>query len=248
MRPMKFLIPTGLAIAATAAVATAAIPGADGSLQGCYMTSGSLKGLLRVVDSSAECKSTETAVSWSQRGPKGEPGAAGSGGALESLTLGGEPLSDGRVDAYLTVPGVTGPSTDPGHAGDIELQSFSFSMRSSTAPGGSGTVGSSSAESVRVTKLADQSSPALMRALTRGTRFPKVTVSFREPGARFDAQRYELSDVVISQFAQGGKPEPELLEQIDLRFTSVLSAFTPTRPDGGQGAEASFSFDFVRQQ
>ncbi len=75
-----------------------------------------------------------------------------------------------------------------------------------------------------------------------------MTVSFREPGARFDAQRYELSDVVISQFAQGGKPEPELLEQIDLRFTSVLSAFTPTRPDGGQGAEASFSFDFVRQQ
>lgn len=245
MRPMKFLIPTGLAVAATAAVATAAIPNSDGTLQGCYMTSGTVKGLLRVVDSSADCKSTETPISWSQRGPKGDPGAAGSG-ALEALTLGGEPLSEGRADTYLTFPGVTGSVTAGGHAGDIELRSFRFAMRTSTQATGS-TLGRTSFDGAHITKLTDQTSPALMKALTRGTRIPKLTVSLRAPGARADFQRFEMTNVVVTQFTQGGKAEPAGLEHIDLDFDGFTSGVTPTRPDGTLGAEVSFGYDVVRQ-
>ncbi len=147
---------------------------------------------------------------------------------------------------YLTFPGVTGPSTAAGHAGDIELRSFKFAMRSSTRPAGT-ISGQPVFDGVHITKLTDQTSGPLMRALTRGTRIPKLTISLREPGARADFQRFEMTDVVVTGFAQGGKAEPAALENIDLDFASFLSGVTPTRPDGTLGAEVTFGYDVVRQ-
>ena len=60
------------------AVAYAAIPDANGQVNGCYATSNTLlgpaKGSLRVVDSGERCRSGETAIAWSQVGPQGPPG------------------------------------------------------------------------------------------------------------------------------------------------------------------------------
>jgi hypothetical protein len=51
-------------------VAFGAIPGADGVIKGCYDNSGSLK----VIDSAATCNASSTAISWNQKGPKGDAG------------------------------------------------------------------------------------------------------------------------------------------------------------------------------
>ena len=69
-----------------AGIAYAAIPGADGTVQGCYTKLG---GILRVVDSSSQCKNFETPISWSQKGQKGDPGTNGING------LNGAPGSNG---------------------------------------------------------------------------------------------------------------------------------------------------------
>jgi hypothetical protein len=52
-------------------IAYAAIPGADGTINGCYKRS---DGTLRVIDAEAgaTCKPSETAIAWSQTGPPGE--------------------------------------------------------------------------------------------------------------------------------------------------------------------------------
>jgi hypothetical protein len=54
-------------------VAYAAIPGADGTINGCYKTG---DGTLRVIDAEAgaTCKTNEKPIAWSQTGPPGEPG------------------------------------------------------------------------------------------------------------------------------------------------------------------------------
>jgi hypothetical protein len=66
----------GVLVLAIAGVATglAAIPGSDGVIHAC-----SGKGGLRVIDAEAgeKCHKREDALSWSQRGPQGEPGASG---------------------------------------------------------------------------------------------------------------------------------------------------------------------------
>ena len=76
---------TAVGILATVGVTYAAIPGADGTIQGCYATSSGVlgipsKGDLRVVDSSIDCRANEQAISWNQGGPQGDRGPAGPGG------------------------------------------------------------------------------------------------------------------------------------------------------------------------
>ena len=66
-------------ILAGATAALAAIPSADGTIHGCRRN---LTGVLRVIDVEAgqQCQAGETALSWSQEGPQGEPGPPGISG------------------------------------------------------------------------------------------------------------------------------------------------------------------------
>jgi hypothetical protein len=67
-------------------LAYAAIPADDGAITGCYTNNAPLLGLgqpqgsLRVVDSPAQCRSTETTLAWNQQGEPGPPGAPGAPG------------------------------------------------------------------------------------------------------------------------------------------------------------------------
>ena len=64
---------------AAVAIALAAIPDASGIIHACY---GNKSGALRAVNSAADCKKTETALTWSQMGPQGIPGPQGLPGAM----------------------------------------------------------------------------------------------------------------------------------------------------------------------
>jgi hypothetical protein len=55
----------------------AAIPGSDGAIQGCYKQN---SGDLRVVESAGDCRKSETAIQWNQKGPVGPQGPAGEQG------------------------------------------------------------------------------------------------------------------------------------------------------------------------
>src|SRR2546426_104166 len=61
-------------VVAIGGVAFAAIPDSGGTIHGCYSNS---NGNLRIVESSAGCRSNENAISWNQQGPSGSPGEPG---------------------------------------------------------------------------------------------------------------------------------------------------------------------------
>jgi hypothetical protein len=69
-----------LAVAGTAGVAFATIPGGDGRISACYAKQG---GALRVIDKAKgqTCKATERPLVWNQRGLRGVPGPTGATGA-----------------------------------------------------------------------------------------------------------------------------------------------------------------------
>lgn len=124
-RGPRVLVLAGAALATTAGVAFATIPGSDGVINGCYEKR---TGILRVIDTEAgkRCLSFETAISWNQggtagpqgpmgdkgptgdKGPQGEPGVAGDKGQAGDKGPIGDP---GAV-------GEKGPLGDPGVAGD----------------------------------------------------------------------------------------------------------------------------------
>lgn len=106
---------TAVGILATVGVTYAAIPGADGTIQGCYATSSGVlgipsKGDLRVVDSSTDCRANEQAISWNQRGPQGDRGPAGPGGDAGPAGPAGATGPAGPV-------GPAGPKGDAGNTG-----------------------------------------------------------------------------------------------------------------------------------
>jgi hypothetical protein len=88
--------------------ALATIPGSDGVIKSCY-TKGT--GALRVIDSStSQCKAGEAALSWNQKGPKGDPGPQGPRGYDGQTGPTGPAGADG-------LPGPEGQQGDPGPEG-----------------------------------------------------------------------------------------------------------------------------------
>lgn len=68
-----------LVVVGTGAVAVAAVPSADGTINACRST---LFGTLRVIDAEAgqQCRNGERPLNWSQQGPQGPAGPAGEKG------------------------------------------------------------------------------------------------------------------------------------------------------------------------
>lgn len=86
------------ALGGFAAVASAVIPGADGTIHACYLQE---NGQLRVVDAGATCRPSESPLSWAQQGPPGEPGQSGAGRAI--VDLGVPPVTVTAVGPALSV-------------------------------------------------------------------------------------------------------------------------------------------------
>jgi hypothetical protein len=87
------------------------IPGADGTIQGCYVTPGEHG--LRLVANASDCKRNETAISWNQTGPTGPQGATGPTGATGAKGATGATGPAGATGA--TGPaGATGATGPPG--------------------------------------------------------------------------------------------------------------------------------------
>src|SRR5258708_33736269 len=67
---------TALVLTAGGAIAYASIPAPNGTIDGCYKTSGPAQGALIIIDSTATCPSGTAALNWNQPGPQGPAGPA----------------------------------------------------------------------------------------------------------------------------------------------------------------------------
>jgi len=100
-------------VAGTVGTAIATIPGTpDNVISGCYSSS---NGNLRVIDAQAgeTCRNNELAVSWNQKGAKGDTGPAGPPGAAGPTG----PKGDAGATGPAGPAGATGPKGDTGATG-----------------------------------------------------------------------------------------------------------------------------------
>lgn len=252
-RTAKIALPTVAALGAGGAFAAAAIPGADGTITGCYMSAGGGQGNLRVIDEGESCGKNETQIKWNQKGvpgdrgpegpigpegPQGPQGPAGANGT-EALLIGGQALNSGRAEGFLTIDGVKGESTDSKHAGAIDIRSFSFGVTNSGSAQVGGGIGSGKASfsSFKFNKLYDSSSPALFEGTASGEHFKSATFSFRRTGeSQPEFLTIKLSDVLITGYQQGGTKEPPLLEAVSLDASKIAIEYRPQRADGSLGS------------
>jgi type VI secretion system secreted protein Hcp len=260
-RTAKIALPTVAVLGAGGAIAAAAIPGADGTITGCYQTGGGKEGTLRVVDDGQACAKGETQIKWNQKGvqgdrgpegptgpqgPQGSQGPAGANGT-EAILIGGQALNSGRAQGFLTIDGIKGESTDSKHAGAIDIQSFSFGVTNSGSIGsigGGAGAGKASFSSFKFNKLYDASSPALFEGTATGEHFKTATFAFRRSGGeQAEFLTIKLSDVLVTGYQQGGTKEPPLLEAVSLDAAKVEIDYKPQKADGSLGTSIRGSYD-----
>jgi len=162
-------------------------------------------------------------------GPQGPAGAKGDKGEpgetniyyVESVN---EAQPYAGADVFLNIDRVQGESVTKGHAGEIDVLSWSWGMSQSgtTHTGTGGGAGKVSVQDISFTHNVDSSTPNLIEALCTGKHFPSAKLAVSKPGPRgpFDAMIITMQNVFITSVSTGGLNGEELVtETVTLNFS-----------------------------
>ncbi|MFO1144659.1 MAG: type VI secretion system tube protein TssD [Amaricoccus sp.] len=121
-----------------------------------------------------------------------------------------------RIDGFLKVPDIPGPSKRDGHADEIEVYKADFNMHAPYDPNSLSRRGKVALDMVVFTKHYDMSSPYLKKALFENTPFDEVKFSARRTidGKTSDYLVVTLTDASIMSYRMHPSPdEPDVLEE-----------------------------------
>jgi type VI secretion system secreted protein Hcp len=148
------------------------------------------------------------------------------------------PTASAASSAYfLKIDGIDGESTDANHAGQIEINSWSFGVSNAStigsATGGAGA-GKAKFQDFHVTKRIDKATPLLALACAQGRRIPKATFVVARPGdgGSVDYYRVTLTNVLCDSFSQQGDQSDLPTETVSLNFGKLTVEYKPQKPDG----------------
>ncbi|MBP2234810.1 type VI secretion system secreted protein Hcp [Sinorhizobium kostiense] len=121
-----------------------------------------------------------------------------------------------KIDGFLKVPDITGPSIRDGHEEEIEVHGVEFEMQAPFDPNSLSRRGRVSLGMVNFIKHYDKSSPYLKKALFDNTLLDEVKFSARRTieGETSDYLVITLKDAsVTSYIMKPSEDEPDLIEE-----------------------------------
>ena len=121
-----------------------------------------------------------------------------------------------KIDGFLKVPDIPGPSKRDGHADEIEVYKVDFNMHAPYDPNSLSRRGKVALDMVVVTKHYDMASPYLKKALFENTPFGEVKFSARRTieGKTSDYLVVTLTDASIMSYrVHPSSDEPDVLEE-----------------------------------
>lgn len=147
------------------------------------------------------------------------------------------------ADYYLKIDTIPGECKVSGHENEIEIESFSWGVRSTGAKafGGNGVAARAAFQDVNLVKRFDRASTALLQACCLGQHIPKATLTCRkrsDPNAGATYLTITMTDVLVSSWTAAGGFKN------DLRLADGTSV--PTDPDGFERPSESFSLNFTK--
>ena len=152
------------------------------------------------------------------------------------------------VDYFLQIDGIKGEAGDSKHAGEIEIDSFSWGVSNAGthSSGSGGGAGKASFQDIHFTAKVNKASPQLMQACAQGTHIGKATLTVRKQGG--DQQEYYtviLTDVLISSYQAGGHDGANSVptDSFSLNFTKVCFDYKPQKKDGSLDAPQHGGWD-----
>ena len=141
-------------------------------------------------------------------------------------------------DAFLTLAGVTGETTDSAMKGATEIYSFSWGASNPVTIGSQSTgsgAGKVSLASLSVMKKLDSSSPSLLKNCCIGDHFATGNLQLRKAGgAQAVYLKYDMTEVYIESYqvsgSSGGDDTPT--ESVSLTFASIMMTYSQQNSKG----------------
>ena len=121
-----------------------------------------------------------------------------------------------KIDGFLKVPDIPGPSERDGHADEIEIHRVDFSMQAPYDPNSLSRRGRVGLDQIVFTKHYDMASPYLKKALFDNTALDEVVFSARRTigGETSDYLVVTLTDASIMSYrVHPSSDEPDVLEE-----------------------------------
>ena len=153
---------------------------------------------------------------------------------------------------YMNYGDIKGEVTASDHQSWIEITSFQFGVgRGISSPTGSSADREASAPSISeivITKAMDKASPKLFEEALGG-HGQSVTIDFckMQSGTCVTYMEYTLENTMVSGYSvSSGGDRPT--ESLSFNFTKIVFTYTPTNPDGSQGAPVKAGYDLKKNE
>ncbi len=129
------------------------------------------------------------------------------------------------VDMFLKITDVKGESKDHKHAGEIQIESFSWgaTQLGSSGHGGGAGAGKVSMQDFHFVMNNNTASPTLFLFCANGKHIKDATLTCRKAGGKQENFLIvKMSDVLISSYQTGGSQGGEVpMDQISLNYTKI---------------------------
>ena len=156
-------------------------------------------------------------------------------------------------DIFLKIPNVTGPVTNSGFAGDIQLTAYSqgFTDPATVAGSGGASTGKTTCGAINITKAVDSTSPDFLQYVTRGIAIPSATIYFLGSvnGKAPTSVPYTivLTNVRVVSIMQGDTVSHTaglgITENISMIAERFQFTYRTVSPDGAVGKVETFGWD-----
>jgi type VI secretion system secreted protein Hcp len=151
------------------------------------------------------------------------------------------------ADFYLKLDGIDGESKDSKHAGQIELQSWSWGQTNAGSQaggtGGAGT-GKVSMQDLHFVTNMSKASPKLFLACATGEHIKKAVLTCHRAGK--DQQEYlkvTLTEAFVTSYQTGGHGDGFPVDQVSLSFSKFEFDYSPQKDDGTKDAVVHGGWD-----
>ncbi len=155
------------------------------------------------------------------------------------------------TDYFLKVDGIPGESTDAKHAGEIDVESWSWGVTQTGTHqvGGGGGAGKSSPSDMSFSMNVCKASPLLFLACATGQHIPVATLVVRRAGT--EQQEYvtiKLSEILVSSYQSGGSGGPLPTDQFSLNFGKMEYEYKPQKADGTLDSPVKTGYNYKLNQ
>ena len=150
--------------------------------------------------------------------------------------------SAAAVDYFLKIDGIDGESTDQGHKGELQVESWSWGVSSALGNGASRT-GKPCVASFNFSKMVDKATPQLMANAVSGMIIKSAVLTARKAGERpLEYLKVTLENVLVSSYQAGGSNAALPVDQFSFNFAKMTVEYKVQKADGTAGETSTASF------